>query len=464
MSEQKNLITLLTPLATTTECHQLIKAMDSEVKQIEFVDSQYQIIFKNNLNIILNAPYTGKLATKSSATKSMFLVAQSFNGCKIEDESNSLIWFGMADGYTIEAESAESKASVPIIDGQNWIAVHPKLKTEKGEPILARIYHGKNDKLDPIYPEFAFGPAFLRLLAQRLGLGINSITTTPIISWPEDRKITSLDLSNMKLETLDATLGEFTELKTLNLAYNKLTCLPPEIGKLKKLELLSLHMNPLKTLPVEVAQLSNLQELYLMNTHLKQLPELDGLRTLEKIDFKSAKLTSLPESIGKLTRLKNLNLSENKLTDLPKSFGELKNLKILNLDQNPVEFLPQLCELEKLERLRLNATHATAIPETIIKLKQLRHLYMDDNKITQIPEELLQLQNLILLSALRNKINYFPEPTSNCGLTHIWLNNNLLTDFPKKLFPHLEELWLKKNPLAESIKKEIKDIYGFVDI
>lgn len=460
----KKFITLLTPLATTTECHQLINEIGSQVGKIDIVDGQHHVIFKNNLKIIFNAPYTGKLAKKSSATESIFIAAKSFNGCKMEDGSNSFIWFGMHEGYTIEAESANSDASVPIIDGQDWIAVHPTIKTENGEAVLAKIFHGKNNKLEPLYSEFGFGPSLLRLLAQRLNLITRKTLVTSNIPWPEDRSITSLDLSDMKLEALDATLGEYTELKTLNLAYNKLTSLPPEIGQLKKLESLSLHMNPLKILPSEINQLSRLKELYLMNTKLKQLPELDGLESIEKIDLKSAKLTHLPESMGKLRSLKNLDLSENNLTLLPENFGNLKNLKSLNLNNNPIEFSLEICKLEKLERLRLAATKVTHIPEAIIGLTQLIHLYLDDNQITTIPTELLSLPNLKVFSAMRNKINYFPEPASNCEFTHIWLNNNLLIDFPKKLFSHLEELWLKNNSLTESTKKEIKGIYGFSDI
>ena len=37
-------------------------------------------------------------------------------------------------------------------------------------------------------------------------------------------------------------------------------------------------------------------------------------------------LTSLPESIGRLSRLRELHLRNNKLTSLPESTGELREL------------------------------------------------------------------------------------------------------------------------------------------
>lgn len=49
----------------------------------------------------------------------------------------------------------------------------------------------------------------------------------------------------------------------------------------------------------------------------------------------------LPESLGKLTRLKDLSLRGNQLKTLPAWLGNLERLEVLNLDGNQLTALPE---------------------------------------------------------------------------------------------------------------------------
>ncbi|KKN15801.1 hypothetical protein LCGC14_0982230 [marine sediment metagenome] len=60
----------------------------------------------------------------------------------------------------------------------------------------------------------------------------------------------------------------------------------------------------------------------------------------------------LPESIGKLTSLKDLILGKNFINTLPESIGNMSSLKNLDIGENPIKKLPDsILNLKKLETL-----------------------------------------------------------------------------------------------------------------
>ncbi|MHA1342068.1 MAG: leucine-rich repeat domain-containing protein, partial [Promethearchaeota archaeon] len=98
------------------------------------------------------------------------------------------------------------------------------------------------------------------------------------------------------------------------------------IGSLKNLEYLSLspHEIPphLETLGIMASCLS-------AHKLITSLPETFGnLSNLKELDLNDNELTSLPETFGNLSNLKELNLINNKLASLPESFGNLSNLEV----------------------------------------------------------------------------------------------------------------------------------------
>ena len=136
------------------------------------------------------------------------------------------------------------------------------------------------------------------------------ISSTCYVKGNED--ITSLSLSNCKLDHFPREILKLTSLKHLALRRNNITSLLSNIGFLSDLEYLNLRLNKLKTLPSSIGLLSKLKYLNLSSNNLMEIPE----------------------SIGNLGSLKELNLSSNKLKNIPDSIGNLKSLEKLNIKAN----------------------------------------------------------------------------------------------------------------------------------
>ena len=84
----------------------------------------------------------------------------------------------------------------------------------------------------------------------------------------------------------------------------------------------------------------------------------------ESLDLNGNQLTTLPESIGRMTSLWSLNLGDNRLTALPESISQLENLGGLRLDGNQFATLPKVIStFAKLHTFSLNEIQLATLPE-----------------------------------------------------------------------------------------------------
>ena len=119
------------------------------------------------------------------------------------------------------------------------------------------------------------------------------------------------------------------------------------IEKYPQIQILNCSCNELTSLPESIGQLSSLKELYCSFNKLTSLPESIGeLSSLQILYCWNNQLTILPESIGQLSSLKELYCSSNRLTELPESIGQLSSLQRLRCSYNQLSSLPDSIGME----------------------------------------------------------------------------------------------------------------------
>ncbi|GLC59674.1 Serine active site containing protein 1, variant 2 [Pleodorina starrii] len=209
-----------------------------------------------------------------------------------------------------------------------------------------------------------------------------------------------------KLRTL-----EMTGLKNLRILVIRgcrlLESLPAEcfssLTALEELDLSGCHQ--LKELPESIGRLSKMRRLVLQECGmLEDLPEtVVDLSLMEELNLAGSKgLKALPNSLSNLRKLTTLNLQGcSKLRTLPETLGDMVMLETLDLNGcGQLEALPDsVGELSRLQRLSLRSCwNLRAIPESISTLAALQQLDLGSKKIRGFPwsslRKLKKLQKL----------------------------------------------------------------------
>lgn len=143
-------------------------------------------------------------------------------------------------------------------------------------------------------------------------------------------------LGNIEFLKLDATqimpdITALTSLKGLIISGQSTETLPDYLSELPNLIWLDAAEIRLNTIPDCVFKLPLLRGVKLKpKSAMKQLPMLfDSLPQLEFLELLGCGITSLPENVTNLSKLKALSLESNKFVKLPKSFATLTNLDSL---------------------------------------------------------------------------------------------------------------------------------------
>jgi hypothetical protein len=163
--------------------------------------------------------------------------------------------------------------------------------------------------------------------------------------------------------------------------------LPESMGALANLITLECTSCNLQVMPPFVSRLSQLRVLTIDDSSIREIPERVLSESMNILTMTNSHLESLPESIGRLTRLNTLRLNSNRLTTLPSSIGNLTNLKTLVLNNNRLTTLPDTCrELMSLVTIELNNNQLTTLPA--IELPLLKKLDLSHNRITVLPDSI----------------------------------------------------------------------------
>lgn len=187
------------------------------------------------------------------------------------------------------------------------------------------------------------------------------------------------------LEQLRA--GQLAGLRRLTLSCG-LTDFPREIFDLAdSLEILDLSGNALSTLPDDLPRLHKLRIIFCSDNLFTTLPVVLGsCEELSMIGFKANRIRHVPAA-ALPARLRWLTLTDNAIEALPDELGKCSELQKLMLAGNCLDSLPaSLTNCRRLELVRIAANRFTALPDCLLSLPRLSWLAYAGNPCTEARE------------------------------------------------------------------------------
>jgi hypothetical protein len=184
-----------------------------------------------------------------------------------------------------------------------------------------------------------------------------------------------------KLQQLKA--GTLAGIKRLDLSCG-LTEFPREIfDSADSLEILNLSGNQLSSLPDDLPRLHKLRIIFCSDNLFSELPAVLGqCKNLTMVGFKANQITRVPDA-SLVSTLRWLILTDNRIQSLPSSIGQCTQMQKLMLAGNQLSNLPvELANCSKLELLRLSANRFAVLPTWLLTMPRLAWLAIAGNPFT----------------------------------------------------------------------------------
>jgi len=184
-----------------------------------------------------------------------------------------------------------------------------------------------------------------------------------------------LDLGDLALSELPASLGDLPHLKTLCLGMTGLT----EAGEREyDDERMFAEFADLQPL----AKLQSLQNLDLTGTGVTDLQPLAGLKALQSLSLFDTGISDL-QPLARLHALHNLDLAATSVSDL-RPLDRLRELQDLDLSDSSVSDLRPLAELGKLRKLSLTFNRGISDLQPLDGLRELQDLGLSDTCVSNV--------------------------------------------------------------------------------
>ncbi|MCU1765860.1 leucine-rich repeat-containing serine/threonine-protein kinase [Pseudomonas protegens] len=130
--------------------------------------------------------------------------------------------------------------------------------------------------------------------------------------------------------------------------------------------------------------------------------------SLEILNLSGNALSSLPEDLHRLTRLRILFCSDNRFSEVPACLGQCLQLSMIGFKANRIERVPAAALPPQLRWLILTDNCISELPEELGKRPLLQKLMLAGNRLTRLPESLGQCHRLELLRIAANRLTELP--------------------------------------------------------
>ena len=144
---------------------------------------------------------------------------------------------------------------------------------------------------------------------------------------------------------------------------------------------------------------------------LREFPQeiFDLADTLEILDLSGNELTSLPDDLPRLHKLRILFCSDNAFTRMPEILGQCSQLSMVGFKANRICSVPAAALPRSLRWLILTGNQIETLPPELGCCSQLQKLMLSGNRLQTLPEELAACSQLELLRIAANRFTALPE-------------------------------------------------------
>lgn len=131
--------------------------------------------------------------------------------------------------------------------------------------------------------------------------------------------------------------------------------------------------------------------------------------SLEVLNLSGNALSSLPDDLHRLTRLRVLFCSDNLFTELPACLGQCAGLTMIGFKANAIETVPGAALPPLLRWLILTDNRITELPTELGDRPYLQKLMLAGNRLQRLPRSLSQCHRLELIRIAANQLSELPE-------------------------------------------------------
>jgi hypothetical protein len=156
-------------------------------------------------------------------------------------------------------------------------------------------------------------------------------------------------------------------------------------------------------------QLSGTQRLKL-SCGLDEFPRaiFDLADTLEVLDLSGNALSSLPDDLPRLRKLRIIFASDNRFTELPDVLGQCEQLSMVGFKANRIRTVSGKSLPRALRWLILTDNEVEALPPEIGQCTQLQKLMLAGNRLQTLPPQLAACSRLELIRLAANQLTALP--------------------------------------------------------
>lgn len=130
--------------------------------------------------------------------------------------------------------------------------------------------------------------------------------------------------------------------------------------------------------------------------------------TLESLDLSGNALSSLPDDLPRLAKLRIIFCSDNAFTELPAVLGQCPQLSMIGFKANRIVTVPGASLPATLRWLILTDNHVDHLPPEIGRCTRLQKLMLAGNRLRTLPPELGRCARLELLRLAANRLDELP--------------------------------------------------------